>query len=156
MKIFERIVKILSIVFIILFLVKFVYYLILEISLFWNDDPWADFFIGVTCFYNIKVALMGIVSYFLLIMCTVRMSKTYYSQTYKCLGVSAFISGVMLTLSYWLSYWGIFNLSERKEVNILGGIWLACLVVCIVLLIVYKIKTRSHKAVAEMAKLKED
>ena len=81
MKIFERIIHILSAVFIVLFMGKFVYHLSRWISLIWIDDPWADFFVGVYCFFCVILSLMGITSYVMLMLCTKRMSNAFCTKT---------------------------------------------------------------------------
>ena len=158
MKIFEKIVKILSMVLIFLLFVVLVF-LFRDLIKYQTAPKSLDSIFGIAfCNVFITNTLIGIISFVLLPLCINCLSRSVLTKKNRKLATITFLSGIALSFIYLTTvyYCCVLWDSYLRLFESMFLIWLACLVVCTVLLIVYKIKTRSHKAVAEMAKLKED
>lgn len=146
-KIFQRIVKILSMVLILLLSVVLVFlFRDLIISLM-APRSWDRAFAVVICVIVIVNTLMGIISFILLMVCTNCLSRSVRTKKNKILAIITFLSGIALSFIYLITvyYCCVLRDSYLRLFESMFLIWLACLVVSIVLLIICKYKIPSIK-----------
>ncbi|MBR6663708.1 MAG: hypothetical protein IKL33_02660 [Alphaproteobacteria bacterium] len=152
---YKKIIKILSIIFAVICLGPFVYYLAGAIRCFIDGDSWAVFG-GQIALVFCLIILMVFVSFVVLLLGVGRWLTSLSIKKETRLGTGNLVASAVLNVDLWLFITSAFSFRAGMMGEVFLALWFVCLVVCIVLLIVYKIKTKTPKAVAEMEKLKED
>ncbi len=148
MEIYKKIIKILSIVLAVICLGPFVYFFAGAIRCFIDGDSWSVFAGEIALAYCL-IILMVFVSFVVLLLGVGRWLTSLTRKKETRLGTGNLVASVVLNVDLWLFITSAFSFRAGMMWAVFLALWFICLIACIVLLIVYKIKTKTKESIAE-------